>query len=119
MKNAKTTIDLNMVNAYIPGRADVGAATAAMIARRDALLGPAYRLEPGDVVRVFPIAERVRNRVTVLGNVYAPGSQGFSAPIRTSNASAARSMSAGASRPSPASPATNNRCLTALSPDPA
>ena len=33
-----------MVNAYIPGRADVGPATAAMIARRDALLGPAYRL---------------------------------------------------------------------------
>lgn len=38
------TIDLNMVNAYIPGRADVGAETAATIARRDALLGPAYRL---------------------------------------------------------------------------
>jgi 4-aminobutyrate aminotransferase-like enzyme len=40
----KTTIDLNMVNAYIPGRADLGPATEAMIARRDALLGPAYRL---------------------------------------------------------------------------
>jgi 4-aminobutyrate aminotransferase-like enzyme len=39
-----STIDLNMVNAYIPGRADVGAATAATIARRDSLLGPAYRL---------------------------------------------------------------------------
>ncbi len=38
------TIDLNMVNAYIPGRADVGAETAAAIARRDRLLGPAYRL---------------------------------------------------------------------------
>ena len=39
-----STIDLNMVNAYIPGRADVGAETAATIARRDSLLGPAYRL---------------------------------------------------------------------------
>ena len=39
-----STIDLNMVNAYIPGRADVGAETAAAIARRDRLLGPAYRL---------------------------------------------------------------------------
>lgn len=40
----KSTTDLNMVNAYIPGRVDVGPATAAMIGRRDALLGPAYRL---------------------------------------------------------------------------
>jgi 4-aminobutyrate aminotransferase-like enzyme len=38
------TIDLNMVNAYIPGRADVGPETAATIGRRDRLLGPAYRL---------------------------------------------------------------------------
>jgi 4-aminobutyrate aminotransferase-like enzyme len=39
-----STIDLNMVNAYVPGRADVGPETAAAIARRDRLLGPAYRL---------------------------------------------------------------------------
>lgn len=39
-----STIDLNMVNAYIPGQADVGAETAATISRRDRLLGPAYRL---------------------------------------------------------------------------
>ena len=39
-----STIDLNMVNAYIPGQADVGAGTAALIGRRDSLLGPAYRL---------------------------------------------------------------------------
>jgi 4-aminobutyrate aminotransferase-like enzyme len=38
------TIDLNMVNAYIPGRVDVGPETAATIGRRDRLLGPAYRL---------------------------------------------------------------------------
>jgi 4-aminobutyrate aminotransferase-like enzyme len=39
-----STVDLNMVNAYIPGRVDVGPETAATIARRDRLLGPAYRL---------------------------------------------------------------------------
>ncbi|MGF6161860.1 4-aminobutyrate aminotransferase-like enzyme [Pseudomonas sp. 2725] len=40
----KSTTDLNMVNAYIPGRANLAPVTAAMIERRDALLGPAYRL---------------------------------------------------------------------------
>ena len=40
----KSTTDLNMVNAYIPGRAHLAPVTAAMIERRDALLGPAYRL---------------------------------------------------------------------------
>jgi protein involved in polysaccharide export with SLBB domain len=48
--------------------------------------GPAYALQAGDVVRVFPIADRVRNRVTVLGNVWAPGSQGFAGQIRLSDA---------------------------------
>lgn len=38
---------------------------------------PAVAVEPGDVVRVFPIAERVRNRVAVKGNVWTPGSQGI------------------------------------------
>jgi polysaccharide biosynthesis/export protein len=33
----------------------------------------AFRLEPGDVVRVFAVAERVRNTVHVRGNVWAPG----------------------------------------------
>ena len=35
----KSTTDLNMVNAYIPGRASLAPSTAAMIERRDALLG--------------------------------------------------------------------------------
>ena len=48
--------------------------------------GPAFTLQAGDVVRVFPIADRVRNRVTILGNVWAPGSQGFSGQIRLSDA---------------------------------
>ena len=35
------------------------------------------QLEAGDVVRVFPIAERVRNTVTVTGNVWTPGPIGL------------------------------------------
>ena len=76
------TIDLNMVNAYIPGRADVGPATAAMIARRDALLGPAYRLmyeHPLHIVRgegawlIDPDGRRyldVYNNVASLGHCH-------------------------------------------------
>ena len=48
--------------------------------------GPAFALQAGDVIRVFPIADRVRNRVTVLGNVWAPGAQGFTGQIRLSDA---------------------------------
>ena len=43
-------------------------------------------LQNGDVVRVFPIAERVRNRVVVQGNVYQPGAQGFTAGMTLSDA---------------------------------
>jgi 4-aminobutyrate aminotransferase-like enzyme len=78
----KSTTDLNMVNAYIPGRADVGAATAAMISRRDALLGPAYRLmyeRPLHIVRgegawlIDPEGRRyldAYNNVTSLGHCH-------------------------------------------------
>jgi polysaccharide export outer membrane protein len=34
-------------------------------------------LQPGDVIRVFPVANRVRNTVTVTGNVWNPGPQGL------------------------------------------
>jgi polysaccharide export outer membrane protein len=39
---------------------------------------PLVPLQPGDVVRVFPIAERVRNTIVVQGNVWSPGPQGLS-----------------------------------------
>jgi polysaccharide biosynthesis/export protein len=38
---------------------------------------PALPLEAGDVVRVFEVAARVRNRVTVNGSVWAPGVVGL------------------------------------------
>jgi len=49
-------------------------------------LGPASAIEDGDVVRVFPISERVRNRIAVVGNVNTPGPQGLGAGMRLSDA---------------------------------
>lgn len=75
----KSTTDLNMVNAYIPGRVDVGPATAAMIARRDALLGPAYRLmyqHPLHIVRgegVWLIDPEGRRYLDIYNNVASLG----------------------------------------------
>ena len=47
---------------------------------------PAIPLQPGDVIRVFRVAERMRNRVTVRGNVWAPGPKGFSLGMKLSDA---------------------------------
>lgn len=75
----KSTTDLNMVNAYIPGRVDVGPATAAMIERRDALLGPAYRLmyeHPLHIVRgegVWLFDPQGRRYLDVYNNVASLG----------------------------------------------
>jgi protein involved in polysaccharide export with SLBB domain len=48
--------------------------------------GTAIPLQDGDVVRVFPVAERVRNRIFVDGNVFLPGAQGLSASMQLSDA---------------------------------
>jgi protein involved in polysaccharide export with SLBB domain len=40
----------------------------------------------GDVVRIFPITERVRNRIHVLGDVWQPGAQGYVPGMRLSEA---------------------------------
>ena len=91
----KTTTDLNMVNAYIPGRADVGPATAAMIARRDALLGPAYRLmyeRPLHIVRgegawlIDPEGRRyldAYNNVTSLGHCHPAVTEAICRQVQT------------------------------------
>jgi polysaccharide export outer membrane protein len=47
---------------------------------------PPFAMQPGDVVRVFPISMRVRNRVTVLGNVWVPGAQGYKSGMKLSDA---------------------------------
>jgi polysaccharide export outer membrane protein len=48
--------------------------------------GPAFALENGDVVRVFSVTDRVRNRVAVQGHVWAPGTVGFAPGMRISDA---------------------------------
>ncbi len=91
----KSTTDLNMVNAYIPGRADVGALTAEMIQRRDALLGPAYRLmyeHPLHIVRgegawlIDADGRRyldVYNNVTSLGHCHPAVSEAICRQVQT------------------------------------
>ncbi|HVZ44855.1 MAG TPA: aspartate aminotransferase family protein [Ramlibacter sp.] len=91
----KSTIDLNMVNAYVPGRASVAPATAAMIERRDALLGPAYRLmyeRPLHIVRgegawLFdPEGRRyldAYNNVTSLGHCHPRVADAICRQVRT------------------------------------
>src|SRR5205085_11291283 len=48
--------------------------------------GPSYPMEPGDVVRVFPVSERVTRRLVVAGDVWAPGAIGYTAGMRLSDA---------------------------------
>jgi polysaccharide biosynthesis/export protein len=48
--------------------------------------GPALALEPGDVVQVFRVAERVGRRVAVRGDVWSPGVLGFTPGMRLSDA---------------------------------
>jgi protein involved in polysaccharide export with SLBB domain len=48
--------------------------------------GPVLSVQAGDVVRVFPVSERVRNRISVVGNVWTPGAQGFVPGMHLSDA---------------------------------
>jgi polysaccharide export outer membrane protein len=47
--------------------------------------GPAFPIRAGDVIRVFPIASRVRNRVTVRGDVWTPGPVGIAPGMTVSD----------------------------------
>ena len=42
---------------------------------------PAFTMSDGDVVRVPAISDRVRNRIAVQGNVWSPGTQGFTSGL--------------------------------------
>ena len=48
--------------------------------------GPSVPLLPGDVIRVFKINERVRNRIAIAGNVWQPGSFGLTPGMTVSQA---------------------------------
>jgi polysaccharide biosynthesis/export protein len=47
---------------------------------------PAIPMQPGDVVRVFEVAERLSRRIAVTGNVWAPGPVGFTPGMMLSDA---------------------------------
>jgi len=86
---------MNMVNAYIPGRTELAPETAAMIARRDTLLGPAYRLmyeEPLHIVRgegawlIDPKGRRyldAYNNVTSLGHCHPAVADAICRQVKT------------------------------------
>ena len=46
----------------------------------------AQKLAAGDVIRVFPVAKRVRNTINVKGNVWSPGRQGLEPGMRIADA---------------------------------
>jgi protein involved in polysaccharide export with SLBB domain len=48
--------------------------------------GPSIAVLDGDVIRVFSVASRVRNRIYVRGNVWSPGSQGIAPGMKVSDA---------------------------------
>ena len=48
--------------------------------------GPSIPVMDGDVIRVFPVASRVRNRIHVSGDVWSPGSVGLAPGMRVSDA---------------------------------
>lgn len=48
--------------------------------------GPDVPVLPGDVIRVFKVTERVRNRVSISGNVWQPGSLGLAPGMTVSQA---------------------------------
>ena len=49
-------------------------------------IGPTVPVMPGDVIRVFSVAARVRNRVYVTGDVWSPGSLGITPGMHISDA---------------------------------
>jgi polysaccharide biosynthesis/export protein len=48
--------------------------------------GPSIPVFDGDVIRVFTVASRVRNRIYVRGDVWSPGSQGLAPGMKVSDA---------------------------------
>ena len=49
-------------------------------------IGPSDPVMDGDVIRVFSVASRVRNRISVTGDVWSPGNQGLAPGMRLSDA---------------------------------
>lgn len=62
---------------------DISAVNSSAAAAEEA--GP-VAMQPGDVVHVFSVSERVRNRIAVKGDVWSPGPQGFTAGMKIADA---------------------------------
>ncbi|MES2179203.1 MAG: SLBB domain-containing protein [Gemmatimonadota bacterium] len=56
------------------------------VASEAGLAAAGFALQDGDVVHVLAIADRVRNRISITGNVYQPGAQGYTPGMRLSDA---------------------------------
>jgi polysaccharide export outer membrane protein len=81
----RVVMDVSLAGEAADGGA--GAGNDGQNASRDGgQVAPALPLMAGDVVRVFPIAKRVRDRISVLGDVWLPGWQGFTPGMRLSDA---------------------------------
>ena len=78
------------VERYLPpeARTDIGRDRVLLdVAPADLAAGvPTFPMEAGDVIRVFPVAERLRNRVSVRGNVWSPGVIGLAPGMTVSEA---------------------------------
>jgi polysaccharide biosynthesis/export protein len=62
---------------------DISAVNATAGAAEEA--GP-VAMQPGDVVHVFTVSDRVRNRIAVKGDVWSPGPQGFTTGMKIADA---------------------------------
>jgi polysaccharide export outer membrane protein len=72
-----------------PQRSSAGRDRVLLEVTSDQLAGgnvPALRIEPGDIVRVEPVDARVRSKIAVNGNVWLPGTQGFTPGMTLSQA---------------------------------
>ncbi|NUO47493.1 MAG: hypothetical protein HOV80_01410 [Polyangiaceae bacterium] len=56
------------------------------VASTDTVPGAGIALQDEDVVRIFAVAERLRNRIAVNGNVYQKGAQGMTPGMQLSDA---------------------------------
>jgi protein involved in polysaccharide export with SLBB domain len=73
-----------LVERVVPGAARTGLGanrTAIDVSLTGSGEPPAFQLADGDVIRVARIDDRMRNRITVAGHVFTPGTQGFTAGL--------------------------------------
>lgn len=83
---ARSRIQIERLNVARDRTAPGSDRTVLDVTSRDGDEIPALSLVPGDLVRVLKVADRVRNRVTIKGNVFTPGVIGLTKGMRLSEA---------------------------------